>query len=248
MHSANKYYLLILLLWVSFSAQAIDPNSKLPIQIESDRASLNDQTGISNYSGNVIISQGLSRLEADNISVNAIDRNIVSIKASGKPAHFTQQNDALSPATHGYGNAIIYVAKENLLRFLGEAKLVQADNSFAGEEIEYDILQRAIRAKGDEAQGSRVKIHYYPQGNSPTLDSEPDNASVQLPSAPLIKNPTLHPNVSEVPQESVNAEPQATINAEPQASINIEPQASINIEPQASSEGTPPAEPTVIEP
>lgn len=190
MRSANKNYLLVLLLWLPFSVHAIDPNSKLPIQIESDRASLNDQTGISNYSGNVIISQGLSRLEADNISVNAIDRSIVSIKASGKPAHFTQQDDAQSPATHGYGNDIIYVAKENLLRFLGDAKLVQSDNSFAGEEIEYDILQRAIRAKGDEAQGSRVKIHYYPQGNAPESTpeqkAEPQSNSSEIQLSPNI--------------------------------------------------------------
>ena len=146
-------------------AFAIDPNSNLPIQIESDRATLNDETGISNYSGNVIISQGLSRLEADNISVNALDRKIVSIKATGKPAHFTQQDNAISPSTHGYGNTIVYIAKESTLKFLGEARLVQKDNSFAGEQIEYDIMKKAIKAQGDETIGSRVKIQYNPNTN-----------------------------------------------------------------------------------
>ena len=115
----------------------------------------------------------MSRLEADNISVNAINRAIVSIKATGKPAHFAQQDNSDSPTTHGYGQSIIYTAKENILRFVGDAKLVQAENSFAGEEIEYDMLRRAIRAKGDQSQGSRVMINYYPQGQV----NEPEEAS-----------------------------------------------------------------------
>jgi len=159
------YLFAIASLAIGNPALAIDPNSNLPIQIESDRATLNDETGISNYSGNVIISQGLSRLEADNISVNALNRKIVSIKATGEPAHFTQQDAATSPSTHGYGKTIVYIAKESILKFLGEARLVQEDNSFAGEQIEYDIMRKAIKAQGDETIGSRVKIQYNPNTN-----------------------------------------------------------------------------------
>jgi len=163
-NSQHASLFLLVLASSIFSARvsAIDPNSSLPIQIESDRATLNDETGISNYAGNVIISQGLSRLEADNISVNAIDRKVVSIKATGNPAHFIQQDDAASSSTHGYGKTIIYIAKESLLKFMGEARLVQKDNSFAGEQIEYDITRKAIKASGDESIGSRVKIQYHP--------------------------------------------------------------------------------------
>lgn len=160
-----------LILFFSQAASALDPNSQLPIQIESDQASLSDETGIAVYTGNVIISQGLSRLEADTISVNAIDHRLVSIKATGKPAHFTQQDNANEPITHGYGNNIVYVAKENLLKFLGQARLVQDENSFSGEEIEYDIVKRAIKAKGDESIGSRVKIRYTPNNYNNTADS-----------------------------------------------------------------------------
>ena len=76
MYSNNKPYIfyktffLILKVFfisclISLPALAIDPNSKSPIEIESDQATLDDKTGSSTYSGNVIITQGLSRLEAD---------------------------------------------------------------------------------------------------------------------------------------------------------------------------------------
>lgn len=188
MYSMNKpsplaYIVVFTILIFSAKAFAIDPTSKLPIEIESDRATLDDATGISNYAGNVIITQGESKLEADNISVNALNRKIVSIKATGTPAHFVQQNEKEKSLTHGYADTIIYTAVDESLKLLNNASLVQDNNSFSGEQIHYDIVKRAIRAKGDKAEGTRVKIQYFPQTNSPndetivptpTLSKEPE--------------------------------------------------------------------------
>ena len=143
-------------------AYAIDPNSKAPIEIESDQATLDDKTGSSTYSGNVIITQGLSRLEAEFIKVESAERKISSISATGSPAHFVQQTDVNDVSTHGYGNAITYRTDNGSLTFKGDARLIQAENSFSGEEIEYDVIKKAIKAKGDESVGTRVKIQYFP--------------------------------------------------------------------------------------
>lgn len=167
MYTINKAIFAGIVLTLSTYCLAIDPNSTLPIEIESDSAVLDDTNGISIYKGNVIISQGLSRLEADSIHVSTNNRQVIEIKAEGQPAHFVQQESSESPLTHGYGDTIKYLSHENLLHLIGDAKIVQEENSFAGEQIEYDILKRAIRAQGDEKQGSRVKIHYQPRVQAP---------------------------------------------------------------------------------
>jgi lipopolysaccharide export system protein LptA len=183
-------------LFLSTNSFAIDPKSTLPIEIESDSASLDDASGTSTYSGNVIISQGLSRLEADSISVSTNDRKINEIKAIGRPAHFVQQDNASSPQTHGFSNTITYVAKENILYFSGQAKLVQEESSFSGEQIEYDILKRAIRARGDESQGTRVKIHYQPQTEA-SQPAKQVNPETTLPTAAApVKESDEHANSS----------------------------------------------------
>lgn len=151
-----------LILLYPLSALAIDPNSHAPIEIESDQATLDDKTGSSTYTGNVIISQGLSRLEADFIIVSSVDRKITSIKATGSPAHFVQQSELKNTSTHGYGNTILYNTEFESLTFTGHARLIQSENSFSGEVIEYDVIKKAIKAKGDESIGSRVKIQYFP--------------------------------------------------------------------------------------
>jgi lipopolysaccharide export system protein LptA len=173
-------FIFIITLSASLSVFAIDPSSKLPIQIESDRATLDDATGISNYAGNVIITQGESRLEADNISVNAVNRKIVSIKATGTPAHFIQKSPNETSLTHGYANTIIYTSIDESLKLLNNASLVQDNNSFSGEQIHYDIAKRAIRAKGDKTIGTRVKIQYFPQTNDPALESNTPTSTHKL--------------------------------------------------------------------
>jgi lipopolysaccharide export system protein LptA len=157
-------------------AYAIDVDREQPIQIESDSAVIDDSQGLSEYSGNVIISQGSTLLEADHIQVTALDRSISKIVATGAPAHFRQQ-DSQNDATTGTADQITYLATEAVLIFNGNAKLAQTNNSFSGDRIEYDIMQKAIRAKGDESTGSRVKIQYFPNSGTPDSNSEPPNTS-----------------------------------------------------------------------
>ena len=161
-HLERKYCILCLCLLTGVNASyAIDAKSNLPISIESDSALLDDSTGTSTYSGNVVISQGDSVVNADKIDVKAIDRKISSITAAGKPAHFLQ-SDAVLGKTEGYANIIVFSAQEAILSFEGDASLIQTHNSFSGEKIEYDIMKKAIRARGDENSGKRVKIQYFP--------------------------------------------------------------------------------------
>jgi len=180
-------------------AMAISPESELPIEIESDSATFDDSKGTSSYSGNVVISQGFSRLEADSVTVSSVNRKIISIKANGRPAHFIQQASAEAPATHGYGNTIHYLAADAILRLENNASLVQQDNSFSGDLIEYDILKRAIKAKGDETIGTRVKIQYYPHvSDRQATKPEPEQTLEQKIESTETKNktdaaPTLQP-------------------------------------------------------
>ena len=152
-------------------AYAIDPTSEQPITIESDTATLDDSNGLSTYTGNVVIKQGESQLKADEISVEAVDRKISTIIAKGLPAHFIQKSESIE--THGYANIITYTSGTGTLTLKEKAQLIQDTNSFEGELIEYDIAKKAIKAKGNEKTGERVKIEYHP-GTKPNESSEPE--------------------------------------------------------------------------
>ncbi len=174
MTSNSKAYALIFSLLqtlIPFSAYAIDIDQSQPIEIESDSAMIDDSEGISTYRGNVIIRQGSTKLTADNITVFAQNRSVTQIVANGTPATFKQQDVGTDQSTSGQAEQITYKAEEAILLFSGEAKLAQATNSFSGDRIEYDIMRKAIRAKGDEGSGTRVKIQYFPNPTSNTNQS-----------------------------------------------------------------------------
>lgn len=169
---------------------SIDTDSTLPIDIESDKASIDDTNGISSYSGNVIISQGLSKIEADHIIVRSKQRQLLTIEALGNPAHFVQQEAQEEHATHGYAKTITYTVADATLGFAGDASLIQEKNSFSGDQIIYDIKRKAIMAQGDEEEGSRVKIQYHPQAEQ-TPASEDLSAQPKIDhDLPLSPRPT----------------------------------------------------------
>lgn len=153
---------------------AIDVDRNQPIEIESDSAVIDDSQGLSTYRGNVVISQGSTQLTADSITVFAKDRTVSQIVANGAPATFNQIDANDDSSTTGQAEQITYQADAALLIFNGNAALSQATNSFSGERIEYDIMRKAIRAKGNQDEGTRVKIQYFPTQAAAIEDAKAD--------------------------------------------------------------------------
>jgi len=175
-HTRTSWHVLAIFLALSGQqALALDPNSMEPIEIESDLVIFDDQKGYSKYSGNVIVKQGKTRLEAEEIMVRVVNRQIVSIDASGKPAHFV---DFTQRETHGYAESINYVTKTAQLTLHGHAKLNQQDHFFSGDKILYDTHNKAVQASGNKSEGERVRIQFQP-GNK--IHSSESNTSVPNP-------------------------------------------------------------------
>lgn len=177
------------LLFNTHPVWAIDLDRTQAIEIESDSAVIDDTQGFSTYRGNVIIRQGSSQLTADNISVFARDHSVTQIIANGAPAKFKQQDPSDSKATQGQADQITYKSKDAVLIFDGNATLEQATNSFSGNRIEYDIMRKAIRAKGDQDTGQRVKIQYYPSQGTP-VDTKTDQLDKATSDEQYNENPT----------------------------------------------------------
>lgn len=186
---------------------AIDVDRNQPIEIESDSAVIDDSQGLSTYRGNVIISQGSTKLTADNITVFAQDRAVSQIVANGTPATFNQVDTSDDSATNGQAEQITYQAEDALLIFNGNAALSQATNSFSGERIEYDIMRKAIRAKGNQDEGTRVKIQYFPTQSAAEASTE---ATTESRSNPTTTDSTEADNLAPSSEQNNTADNEAT--------------------------------------
>lgn len=155
-------YSAILLLWLSAVAVAAEEVGQQPITIMADRAEIDEREGISTYTGNVVLTQGGVRMEADRLLVHSKGGDLESITAEGDPVRFQQERNGDEPL-HGHSQRMRFDAKTEILLLLDQAEFWQGPNRFSGEQIQYDRKQARVLASQGENGGQRVQVTIQPK-------------------------------------------------------------------------------------
>lgn len=143
------------------TAMALPSDAKKPIKLSADRATYKESTGVTTYSGNVIISQGTLKINADSITLNlSKKRSINTAIAKGHPARMEQVITAAKGKAKGQANSIEYNNITGILTLTGNAKLTQNGASFAGNKIRYSLKEGDVEALGGKKQ--RVELIFPP--------------------------------------------------------------------------------------
>jgi len=134
----------------------------LPMYVEADSAEFDEETNISVYVGNVIVTQGGTRLIADHVTVHhAPDRKPELIIALGDPAMYRQAQQGNEPID-AHALRMEYDTNKDEITLIKQAVLIQGADRFGSDRIVYDRAQGRVKA-GASAQGSeRVKITITP--------------------------------------------------------------------------------------
>lgn len=153
---------------VSVMSFALPSDRNQPISLMADRATYNEKTGVTTYSGNVIIEQGTMKLQAANIVANLNSKKQIStVTASGSPAKFQQQLESNRGVAHGQGQKILYNAESGILTLTGNAYLYQDGSSIRGDNLKYSMNKGDIEVNSNSGGGSkgRVQIVIPPSAN-----------------------------------------------------------------------------------
>lgn len=128
---------------------ALPSDRNQPITLEADKATFNEKSGITTYTGNVQIQQGTFKLQASSIVANLNSTNKIQvITAQGSPARFQQQIDSKSGLAKGEAKKILYNAETGIITLTGNALLTQDGKSFKGENLTYSMNKGDIEANG----------------------------------------------------------------------------------------------------
>ncbi|TDT43242.1 lipopolysaccharide export system protein LptA [Halospina denitrificans] len=158
--------LCLLLAGVTVPVFAFDLDSDNPIRIESKSARLDDKAGTATYTGNVRVTQGEARLEAQRIVLTRKEGELDSLDATGEPATYEQPETPDAPALYAEGNRIHYAAGEGLIVFERNALIRQAGDRFRGNRISYDLEKRVVTAtSADDDDEDRVEMTIQPGKN-----------------------------------------------------------------------------------
>lgn len=145
------------------SAFALPDDVNMPLEIQADEASFNQNSGEAIYQGNVFVKQGTIEIQADYLKVttNPETRTFSQLKATGKPAKFSQQIDWSGNIVISQGNQIHYSTSDSKLEILGEGYLSRMQNSITADYILYKIQDGTFSAEKKDT--GRVSMTLQPQ-------------------------------------------------------------------------------------
>ena len=102
---------------MTLPAWAFDLDSDVPIKVNADHARLDDNQGIATYTGDVILTQGETRLDADRVVLFRNAEGLNRIEATGNPAHYRQPTRDGNGETDARATNITWSAQDKQLTF-----------------------------------------------------------------------------------------------------------------------------------
>lgn len=161
-------YVLVVFLFPGF-VSALESDREQDINIESDSMIADDQSGITIYSGKVTIDQGTLHIDADEVRVISSEAEVVQIIASMSAdskelAHYQQEADDNEGLIKANARIITYFLQEERMHLAGSAFLEQANDTFQGELLHYDLASGTVDLKGgNKENGGRVNVVLTPK-------------------------------------------------------------------------------------
>jgi lipopolysaccharide export system protein LptA len=141
-------------------AAKVVPLSDAPVNIYADHMKYDIQSGISEYKGNVRVTQDTIELTGDLVTAIQKEKVLKNIRITGSPAIYRQLSE-----DGNYINAqsmqMEYQADNNRLILSDKARLEQAGSVVESDQIIYDTVNEVIIA-GDDNADKRVNITITP--------------------------------------------------------------------------------------
>ncbi len=144
------------LIWlISNAAFALSTDRNQSLNIEADKAQLDNLKGFTIYSGNVIVNQGTLQLFADKVTLtyNA-EKQVQTIiaESNGQMVRFKQLLDN-KEEVRAQAKKMEYLAKDEILHLKQDAQVWKAKDTVSGQHIVYDSKRAQVTA----SEG-RVKV------------------------------------------------------------------------------------------
>lgn len=142
------------------TVQARQGDLSAPLEVSADASEYDERKGTQTLRGNVEISQGSLRIEADRVDVFLEQNQLDRITGVGEPISFQQENDA-GQLVRGTASRIEYNAGSGVLILSGGATLEQPRQRLDSQRIVFDARAQKVSAEGD-GDGGRVSIRIQP--------------------------------------------------------------------------------------
>lgn len=147
-----------------FKLFALASDKQQPATMLADSLTYNKNTGIGVYTGHVQITQGTTKITANQITTYSDkNNNITKAIATGTPATYTSQTQANQPPMQATAATIQYFPDKQLVLLIGNAVVTQKQNVLKSPWISYDMKNNMIVTSNNKAAKQRTTIILQPQ-------------------------------------------------------------------------------------
>ncbi|AKH68861.1 lipopolysaccharide transport periplasmic protein LptA [Spongiibacter sp. IMCC21906] len=171
-----------ILLSIAGTAYCLPDDRNQAINLSSDRATYENNQGI--YSGNVKMSQGSLKIEADKLVIVESNRKVEKVIAHGRPAKFEQQPREGEGVVIASANTVEYKLNDEEILLQKNASITHQGSKISGDRVVYSGKKQTVVADGGSAaENGRVKMTLQPQNPD-------DNANAASKTGTTKKNET----------------------------------------------------------
>jgi lipopolysaccharide export system protein LptA len=140
--------LLVLSLLASGPVLAEKADREKPINIESDRVTVDDAKQIATFEGRVVLTQGTLVIRGDRMEVRQDSQGFQSGTTWGNLAYFRQKREGYDEYIEGWAERIEYDGRADKVQMFNRASMKKGADEVRGNYISYDANTEFFQVTG----------------------------------------------------------------------------------------------------
>jgi lipopolysaccharide export system protein LptA len=137
-----------------------------PVNVESDRVTVDDAKQLTVFEGGVVLTQGTMVIRGDRMEVRQDKEGFKHGTVWGKQAYFKQKRDGTNEWIEGWGDRIEYDGRADKVQLFTRAAMKKGDDNVAGDYISYDATTEFFQVIGG---GAKAASENNPEGRVRTV-------------------------------------------------------------------------------
>ena len=147
-------------------AHAEKADREKPVNVESDRVTVDDAKQLTLFEGKVVLTQGTMVIRGDRMEVRQDKEGFKHGTVWGKQAYFKQKRDGTNELIEGWGDRIEYDSRADKVQLFTRAAMKKGDDDVAGDYISYDAITEFFQVIGG---GAKAATANNPEGRVRTV-------------------------------------------------------------------------------
>ena len=144
----QKCLAVVLVSWIGVCVPAYGQSNAPPITVDADRVSVDLESNVRIFEGNVVVTRGSQTVQADRVELREKESRIEMLTAEGSPVEFRSGSDGESEGFTAQANRVVVNYLTDKAELSGDVYLAQGSMQLNAPMIFYDLAEGTLVTQG----------------------------------------------------------------------------------------------------